>query len=88
MSYLRGPKGAPAGTGTPMQKAHGVQCPENLKFIRSMLMDYETEGRPFPAQLRDGGPGSVTRCPQTDQPYSYDPQTGSVRCTTRGHENF
>ena len=76
---------SPAG---PIQKARGMQCPENLKFIRAMLLDYEAQGEPFPAQLRDGGSGSVTRCPQTDQPYSYDPRTGQVWCTTRGHENF
>ena len=76
------------GGAAPIQKARGVQCPENLKFIRAMLLDYETLGEPFPAQLRDGGPGSVTRCSQTDRPYSYDPRTGRVWCTTPGHEGF
>jgi hypothetical protein len=77
--------GPPAG---PMQKARGMQCPENLKLLRALLLDYEAEGKPFPAKLRDGGPGSVTRCPQTDLPYSYDPRTGQVWCTTPGHERF
>jgi hypothetical protein len=83
-----GSKKGSGSPGGPIQKARGMQCPENLKFIRAMLLDYETQGESFPAQLRDGGPGSVTRCPQTDQAYSYDPRTGQVWCTTSGHENF
>ncbi len=71
-----------------LNKARGVQCKQNLELIRSMILEKEIEEGHYPARLRDGGPGSVTRCPQTDKPYSYDPRTGKVWCTTPGHENW
>jgi hypothetical protein len=87
----RGGKGSGQPKTTPgaaMSKARGVQCKSNLELLRSLILDKEVEEGHYPAALRDGGPGSVTRCPQTDKPYSYDPQTGKVWCTTPGHENW
>lgn len=74
-------------------RAKGVQCQSNLRQIRlalQMALQGE-EGRP-PASLADlsaqGVTPDITRCPVSGQPYSYDPASGKVWCTTPGHEQF
>jgi hypothetical protein len=50
-------------------------------------MDMDGGGGP-PATLNKGATAAICKCPVSGQPYSYDPQTGKVWCTTPGHEKF
>jgi type II secretory pathway pseudopilin PulG len=84
----RGKKGQ--GKSTPAQaqdRARDVECQSNLNQVRMRIkMDTDTGEPPPPAIPADVA--SVSKCPPTQQPYSYDPQTGQVHCTTPGHESF
>ena len=69
-----------------MDKARGVECATNLQQVRAMLQMVVTAEERFPSRL-DPGSG-INRCPVSNQPYSYDAQTGRAWCTTPGHEKF
>jgi len=77
------------GPSTPkaaIDKARGIECRNNLNQLRMLVqMGISESGQP-PAQL-DPSTG-IGACPISGQPYSYDPQTGRVWCTTPGHESF
>ncbi len=70
-----------------LDRAKGVECQEMIRQVRMAIdMDKMESGTPPPSI-----PSSVAdyaKCAETGEPYSYDPQTGSVRCTTPGHEDF
>lgn len=75
---------------TPKGRALGVDCMNNLRQIRMAIDMYRQsneEGR-FPASLKEvesSLSSSMMKCPVTGVPYSYDPNTGRVWCTTPGH---
>lgn len=71
-----------------MQKAESLACQSNLQQLRqSIRMDADNSGQ-FPARLDQGAMASISMCPDSKKPYSYDPQTGRVWCTTPGHEKY
>jgi prepilin-type N-terminal cleavage/methylation domain-containing protein len=71
-----------------IEKAESVECMSNLNQIRqSVQMDTATGEAP-PARIDTGVTASVSKCPVSGKPYSYDPQTGKVWCTTPGHERY
>ena len=71
-----------------IEKAESVECQSNLSQIRqSVQMDTATGEAP-PARIDTGVTASISKCPVSGQPYSYDPQTGKVWCTTPGHERY
>jgi prepilin-type N-terminal cleavage/methylation domain-containing protein len=81
-----------SGEGKPLpeqavDRAKGVECQNMLRQVRMGIdMDKMETGTPPPSI-----PPSLAqyaKCPQTGKPYRYDPQTGSVTCTTPGHESF
>lgn len=88
--YLHSRKGSPQGAqttpGAAMEKAQGVACSSNLQQQRAYIQMQVTETEQFPAALETQG--GIDRCPDTGQPYVYDPQTGAVSCTTPGHERL
>jgi hypothetical protein len=65
-------------------------CRNNLQQIRAYLTIEQTQNDQYPATLEDRkiGSGSILNCPVSNQPYSYDPGSGRVQCTTPGHEGF
>jgi prepilin-type N-terminal cleavage/methylation domain-containing protein len=77
---------------SPMERAHDPECAANLLQLRQALImsQSDNEGGKFPLQLTDlkGIPVSMFSCPESHEPYQYDPQTGEVHCTRAGHEKF
>lgn len=71
--------------GQAMDKGHSVECMNNLQQLRADLQMRSEDGK-WPASLE----GSVVspKCPVSGQAYTYDPQTGTVKCPTPGHEKF
>jgi hypothetical protein len=85
----RGKKG-PGDKSLPEQavdRAKGVECRSMLGQVRASIeMAKADTGQPPPTIPSDMAP--YAKCPQTGQPYAYDPATGRVACTTPGHEGF
>lgn len=95
--YGRSPSGAggvtsPSGQaqtvpGVALEKARGIECQQNLQGLRQEIAAYRMDSEQPPASL-DEIRGGAKSCPVSGNPYVYDPQTGTVRCTTPGHESF
>lgn len=88
--YFHSKKGGMGTTqttpGAAMSKAQGTACSSNLQQQRAYIQMQVTDTEQFPAGLETQG--GIDRCPDSGQPYAYDPQTGAVSCTTPGHERF
>jgi len=83
-----GPSGeglSPAGAA--IEQARKVECQENLRGIRQAVAAHRISSEAPPKSLEDLRIG-VTSCPSSHNPYVYDPQTGTVYCTTPGHEGL
>jgi type II secretory pathway pseudopilin PulG len=78
--------------GAAMNAAKGTACKSQLAQIRTAIAQYRMEdgGNKNPSSLSvlKLGSGTFTQCPESKQPYSYDPTTGTVKCTTPGHEAY
>lgn len=83
-------RGGPTTTpGIAIDQAVSVKCVENLRQVRQALMMWEQQNEGYPGSISDLRLGDAsTKCPNTDQPYSYDPATGKVKCLTPGHGGF
>lgn len=69
--------------------ARGVECRNNLSQIRAALQMRQGSDEGAPATLKELGlPDSMLVCPESGQPYQYDPNTSAVKCPTPGHMNF
>lgn len=93
--YLGGAKTASGKKiESPIQRAHSVDCMNNLRQIRAAyqiaMTGSEEEQRPQSlAELRRQGISeNMTRCPVGKEPYVFDPATGQTRCPHPGHEAF
>ena len=86
--YLSSSK-TPGGktVASPMQRAHGVECTNNLSQIRQayqIAAGADEENRPKSlAELRL--PASMLVCPVGGEPYQFNPANGQVRCVHPGH---
>jgi type II secretory pathway pseudopilin PulG len=84
-------KGQP-GRAAPIERAHGVECMNNLRQIRAAINMYRTSNENFPPSLRDltsqGIPASMLSCPVSGQAYGYRPDTGQVWCTYPPHQRY
>lgn len=96
-SYLGGGiKSKPGEPATPVERAHGVDCANNLQQIRYAIQVSQTgEGGSdkLPATLREpadkqGLSNSMLKCPISGKDYGHDPAQGRVWCTTAGHEKY
>lgn len=74
--------------GAALEQARGVECQQNLQGLRQAIAAYRLDNDEPPPSLADLRATGITRCPVSGNPYVYDPATGTVRCTTPGHENF
>ena len=91
--YLKGGKTADGKiVQSPPQRARSVACMNNLSQIRQAftMATSSDENRPSSlADLRpDGVNESISRCPESGQPYQLEPATGRVTCATPGHETL
>lgn len=75
----------------PIQRAHGVECQNNLQQIRNAITLYNTQNEQYPPSL-DAVSSSMSstsfKCPVSGNPYIYDPASGKVSCSTPGHEKY
>lgn len=88
---LQGERSATGAESIPlraMQKAESLACKSNLQQVRQSLQMDKDSGAEYPASLDQGATASVSKCPDSNQAYSYNPQTGQVWCTTPGHEKY
>ena len=89
-------KGGKTTTGetveTPIQRAHSVECQNNLRQIRQAYQMATTleETRPTTIEeLRSQGVSdSISRCPVGQEPYRLDAASGRVQCVHAGHESY
>jgi prepilin-type N-terminal cleavage/methylation domain-containing protein len=77
---------------SPMQKGRAVDCANNLSQI-ALALQAAAIGAEQPPQdireaLRHGVTESMLRCPESHQPYRYDPATHLLSCPTPGHEDL
>lgn len=84
-SEKAGPETVPAKA---IQKAESVECQSNLSQIRQLLQMEAMDSEQYPARIDQGATASISKCPVSGKPYSYNPQTGQVWCTTPGHEKY
>jgi type II secretory pathway pseudopilin PulG len=84
-------KGLPA-RAAPIERAHGVECMNNLHQIRAAITMYRTSSETFPPSLRDlsgqGIPTSMLSCPVSHLAYGYRPDTGQVWCPYPDHQRY
>lgn len=71
-----------------MEKAESVECQSNLNQIRQSIQMDTQMGEAPPTRIDQGATASINRCPVSGQPYTYNPQTGQVSCSTPGHEKY
>ena len=69
-------------------KAVGVDCQNMLQQTRASIQMAMTDNDDRPPPSIPTDMTQYAKCPETSQPYSYDPQTGRVWCTTPGHEKL
>lgn len=77
---------AQTAPGVAIEKAHGIECASNLNQQRQLIQMKAAEDGQFPAAIDNSTISD--RCPVSNQPYNYDPQSGQVWCATPGHEDF
>jgi len=83
-----GGEGAQTTPGRAIEMGHEVECQNNLQQLRDAIqIDADPVEGTLPQKLSESW-GVPLRCPVSGNPYVYDPSTGQVHCTTKGHENF
>lgn len=74
---------------TPIGRAKGVECQNNMQQIGLALQMASMDSEKPPTDIREamkrGVTSSMMVCPQTKQPYRYDPAQRQIICTTPGH---
>lgn len=68
--------------GAAMQRAREVECMNNLRQIRSAIQMFVAENGTNPPNLQSLRLPATAQpvCPLTKTPYTYDPNTGIVKC--------
>lgn len=88
-------KSKPGQPATPIERAQGTDCANNLQQIRyaiQMLQQGSEDGK-LPATLHEladkqGLSKSMEKCPISGKDYVYDAAQGRVSCATPGHEKY
>ncbi|UCH33270.1 MAG: hypothetical protein JSV65_11885 [Armatimonadota bacterium] len=73
--------------GAALEQARAVECQQNLRGLRQEIAAYRMDAEQPPGSLAEIR-GGAKACSVSGNPYAYDPATGTVRCTTPGHERF
>jgi prepilin-type N-terminal cleavage/methylation domain-containing protein len=63
-----------------------VECAANLRNLRGEIELFNIEHGRYPEKFNPSG--AVGSCPVSGRPYVYEPQTGTIRCVTPGHEQL
>jgi len=86
MSGVSEPQSLP---GKAIRKADNTVCQSNLSQLRQFIqMSQGTDGK-YPLSLESiQGTEQIRVCPVCHLPYSYDPETGQVKCQYPGHANL
>ncbi|MCS7263774.1 MAG: type II secretion system GspH family protein [Armatimonadetes bacterium] len=68
--------------GAALERAKEVECMNNLHQIRQLIQMFVSEQGSYPPNLQSlRFPAGVQPfCPITKGPYTYDPNTGTVKC--------
>lgn len=84
------PGGPTTTPGMAIQQARNLECKTNLSQVRQAIEMHKMANENYPpASLDDLRlPAESTQCPISKLAYTYDPQTGQVRCSTPGHERY
>jgi len=84
------PGGPTTTPGMAIEQAKNVECRTNLGQVRQAIMMFKMSNEEAaPSNLDELRlPTESTTCPVGKQPYTYDPQTGQVRCSTPGHDRY
>ncbi|MCL5291204.1 MAG: type II secretion system GspH family protein [Actinobacteria bacterium] len=75
-------------------RAKATACRANLRVIRQVLVGYHTTHARYPEDMNSLVSDGLLRartdieCPKTRDIYSYNQETGDVKCLTQGHEDF
>lgn len=91
--YLAGAK-TPTGktVSAPVQRAHGVECMNNLRQIRSAIQMTSVSSETPPRSLAELSSSGVSRemlvCPVSRQSYQYDPGSARVWCPFPEHQRY
>jgi prepilin-type N-terminal cleavage/methylation domain-containing protein len=78
---------------SPIQRGRWADCNNNLSQVALALQSAAISAEQQPPQdiheaLRHGVTESMLRCPESRQPYHYDPATHLLSCPTPGHEDL
>ena len=75
---------------TSMEAGKKTECQSNLQQLRQAIQIAKDSGDGAPQSLSALGTQyrSMLTCPNSNQPYQYDPATGRVWCVTPGHEKL
>jgi competence protein ComGC len=92
-NYLGGAKDAKGRkVEAPIQRAHSVECKNNLSQIRQAYTMATTTDENRPQSVADlrtyGVSDSISKCPVGKEPYRLEPQSGRVGCVHPGHEQY
>lgn len=76
--------------GSSRYAAEDSVCRTQLGQVRQLIMIDTTVDDTYPATLESvsGMPPDYATCSIDDEPYDYDPMTGTVSCPHAGHENY
>ena len=72
--------------GQAIQRGQLVECAANLRNLRGEIEMFNIEHGRYPERFNPSG--AVGTCPVSGRPYVYDPQSGTIRCVTPGHEQL
>ena len=73
-----------------MEAGKKTECQSNLQQLRQAVQIAKDSGEGAPQSLAALGTQyrSMLTCPNSGQPYQYDPASGRVWCVTPGHEKL
>ena len=81
--YFAGQQGIETvGKGSPIERARNVQCLAQIEKAEMQVQLHRVKHGQYPENLdvvEDLSPQDL-RCPVTQSPYQYDPQSGRVSC--------
>jgi hypothetical protein len=85
--------GSQSIVGQSLDSGKSSQCRSQLSQIRQGIETYKTtagtdENPPTLADINLGVSADFYKCPVSGQPYTYDPASGLVKCTTPRHGNY
>ena len=84
------PGGAATTIGGTKDRAQDVLCQTNLQQLRYAISIHQGNMGSYPPSLGslESSASLAFTCPVGEEPYEYDPGSGTVRCPHPGHGSF